>query len=353
MKVCSIIDTLQYGGAETLLLEMTRRASFQHVVCYRRGEGERRDAFERAGAEVRDLDFSWQYDMYGIGRLTDIAERMDILHGHLPASVIIGRIAGRRADVPVLSTHHNMPSTYGFISKNLERATRRIDDVTIAVSNGVMNAHGGKGWEVIYNGIDVQEFSQRISESSQEEIRSEYDLDSAYTLLSIGRYTAQKSQRDLIRMMDYLLEWVPDSHLLLVGSGPLENHLRRFASEQGVESHVTITGRVPDIAPYYGIADIFVSASAQEGLPITFLEAMAAGLPIVATDIPGVREVVQEGRTGALVPHGDPETLADRVVSILNANDVYSDAAFSQVDERFNIEQTIEQHEKLYRKLKN
>ena len=351
MKVCSVIDTLHYGGAETLLLEITRRASFEHVVCYRRGQGERMDEFDHAGADVRSLKFSWQYDVFGFERLANVAKDADIIHSHLPASVIAGRIAGLRAGVPVVSTHHNMPSTYGMVSKTLERATRDIEDLTIAVSNGVMEAHGGEDWEVIYNGIDVKEFSRRVSDSEWEVLREELSLDSSVTLLSIGRYTKQKSQRDLIEMMNRLSERGHDCHLLLVGSGPLEDELRRYASERGIEARVTITGRVPDVAPYYGVADIFVSASAQEGLPITFLEAMAAKLPIIATDIPGVREIVLEGRTGLFISHRDPEGLADAVVGILGDVDAYGEAAYDRVEENFHINQTINEYEEVYRKL--
>lgn len=351
MRVCSVIDTLQYGGAEALLLEITRRAEFDHVVCYRRGEGERAPEFEQAGATVEALNFNWQYDPLGIIRLSGIVSDCDIVHGHLPASISIARIAGSAVNTPIVSTHHNMPSTYGTISGGFERFTRSLDDATVGVSEGVVNAHDGENWKTIHNGIDVEKFREDVSISDTNVVLQNDLGNNNHTLLNIARYTKQKSQFDLISMIPELEKYIQDVHLILVGHGPLEGELRDHVSDLGVGSQVTVTGRVPEVEPYYSIADVFVSASAEEGLPITFLEAMAAELPIVATDIPGVREVVIDGETGILVPHNKPTRLARAVNRIFEHIQGYKQASYSHVHSNFHVDSTVNEYQMLYQDL--
>jgi glycosyltransferase involved in cell wall biosynthesis len=156
---------------------------------------------------------------------------------------------------------------------------------------------------------------------------------------------------DLVEAMESVSERLPESHLFIVGSsGFLEEELREAVRDKDLEDHVTITGYVEDLYAYYARADAFVSSSVAEGLPITLLEAMSAGLPLVGTDILGVREVIDDGRTGVLVPHDDPAALAAgmRRLREESVRREFGRRNYDRARREFNIENTVETYLDLY-----
>lgn len=352
MHICSVINSLQQGGAENLLVSLVEQTpeDIDHTVCHFGWDSTLEEALIDAGATVVNLDFSVPYDLRGIRRLRRVLSGdADLLHAHLPPAVIAGRMAALGTGVPVVSTHHNVPDNYGVFSRRVERFTRPLDHVTVAVSDGVRHAHPwvpGETWQTIHNGIDVAGFEERVDEADADAILDKWGVAADDVMLNIARYSPQKRQADLALAMRYLRE--RDAHLFVVGWGQLEGEIRDAAVEAGVAERVTVTGRVPEVEPYYAAADIFVSPSVREGLPITFLEAMAASLPVVAADIPGVRELVND-EVGRLVAPEDSRALAEAVAAVLDDDPTALGAsARRRAAAEFDITRTVAAYADLY-----
>jgi len=368
MHVCYLINQLAPGGAPTLLLDLIENTDDEDVsytVCYIEGDDDLVRDLRAAGAEVVGLGANFKFDPRALYRLAGFffKQEFDVLHTHLPYAQSLGRFFGRLGNVEtIISTQHNVPENYHPITRTLERSTRRMDDATIAVSEGVERAFRGHshrfdgslddGWCSIYNGIHVEEYNASVEEADPLSVAPDIDSNTL-VYLNVARYVPAKSQVDLIDAMSIVAESVPNAHLFIVGWGDREESLRKRVSQHGLENHVTVTGRVPSVFEYYSLADVFVSSSIFEGLPITHLEAMAADLPIIATGIPGVEEVVVDGKTGRLVPPNSPHDLADAMIELTETDtrEEMAAAGFCRVSELFSITDTVTNHLQLYRSL--
>ena len=168
--------------------------------------------------------------------------------------------------------------------------------------------------QVIPNGVELDRFAtvreQRLAK------RSELGLEGGFVILSIARLQPVKGLDDLIGAVALLRERVDRPLLLVVGGGPQKAELERLVAAAGLAGLVRLEGEVADPRPYLAAADVFALASTREGLPNALLEAMAAGLPIVATRVGGVPEAVEDGISGLLVQPGNPEALAEAIVRL-------------------------------------
>lgn len=374
MKVCHLLNSAGTGGAEVMVLELLRRTecpdvsyTVAHLGTYRGLVPE----YEKAGARVVDLGARWRPPQIDPRVLPSLfaefrTHEFDVVHAHNPFVQVLGRIVGGVSrDTEVISTHHSVREYYLAPVRGVESATRSLDSATVAVSEGVQQSFTGRsnvypatgvrdGWCTIRNGIDVDRFAGAVADAADEAIDFVPEDDDV-VFLNVGRFVPEKGQHSLIEAMDVVRSELPNSHLLLVGSsGPLEADLRTEVSERGLEDHVTVVhqeGGRSSIHKYYAVADVFVSASVREGLPVTQLEAMAAGLPIVATDIPGTAEVVVQGETGYLVPVDATSELASALAAFESPErrrDLGQQAS-RRVKREFDIRQTIDAYVDLYR----
>jgi glycosyltransferase involved in cell wall biosynthesis len=170
----------------------------------------------------------------------------------------------------------------------------------------------------------------------------------------VARLTADKGHRDLIAGLPALASCFPAVSLLLAGEGPLRETLAKQAANLGVGERVLFLGHVADVRSVLAAADVFVLPSYREGLPNAVLEAMAMGVPVVATDTDGTAEAVLDGETGCLVPPGDPEALARAVTRILeddSAREALLRGARQLVSARFDTERAVEELEVLLRRV--
>ncbi|WP_235853591.1 glycosyltransferase [Halosimplex salinum] len=367
MEICYLINQLAPGGAPTLLLDIVRRTedpTISYTVCFVEGDETLADDLEAAGAEVVDFGAAVKFDPRALWRMFRFFRQrtFDVLHAHLPYSQTLGRICAQFSDVDaVLSTQHNVPENYHPVTRRLERWTRPLDDATVAVSEGVERAFRGDshrfdgvlddGWCTIYNGIDVDAFAESVASADLASI--DRDATAGPVYLNVSRYVSAKAQIDLIDAMATVVEREPTAHLYIVGWGPHEERLRERVRNRNLTDSVTVTGRVLSVHEYYAVADAFVSSSVFEGMPIAHLEAMAAELPVVATDIPGVDEVVVSGETGLLVPSRDPTALSNAMVEVAGEDygTTLGRAGGKRVRAEFDVEATVSSHLRLYRSL--
>jgi glycosyltransferase involved in cell wall biosynthesis len=279
-------------------------------------------------------------------------------------SSITGRIAGRLAGVKVVSHIANV-ETGGFRDRELAPGTarkarllarldgwtgRRFVDRFVAISEAVRNDPiRGAGWD--RSRIDIvlrgQELG-RLRERAVEPVSPPLETPGSPVLLCVGRLAEQKGHRFLLEAMPAILAEHPDARLLLAGDGHLRSTLQTRAAPFG--GHVSFLGVREDIPALIAHADLFVFPSLWEGQGNALLEAMAVGVPIVATDIPSTRETVTDGEHALLVPPGDAAALSAAVNRVLADPDLatrLADAARIRAHD-YDIERTTRDLEAVY-----
>lgn len=366
VSVCHVLGSLGTGGRESLIgdvIKYTEENVSHSIACFGTDDTGRR-RFEKREVPVVSFDADSSRDVRAI---VDFARYLfgsdvDVVHAHgMNGQIPTRLVAPFCGFAGVVSTHHGVRDLYPERLQWLERLTRRLDTRTVAVSEGVRRSFvgGANGkstrWQTIRNGIDVDGFAVAIQEADGETIRRSHEIDSEdVVFLNVGRYVPPKSQLDLVDAMESLRTERSDVHLFIVGGrGPMDTTLRKRVTDRGLQEYVTITGRADDIHGYYAAADVFVSSSVGEGLPIVQLEAMAAGLPVIATDIPGVREVVLDGKTGTFVPPNTPESLATAMSEYCDPElrRRYGKAGVERVADAFHIRDTAQAYVTLYNTL--
>lgn len=263
---------------------------------------------------VAPISFSW-------GSWRRVGEAMrrfgpDVVHAHEPLTPSTSMLAVRAATVPVVATFHaflDRSRLMEVASPVLRTVSRRID-AAIAVSEaaaGFLRRALDVELEIIPNGLDVERFAHPGAAPE--------GLPAGRRLLWVSRLDPQKGFGTLVQAFALLAREHPDISLVVAGDGRDRNAIA--ALSEADRARVVMLGAVPheDLPPYYGAADVFVApATGQESFGYVLVEAMAAGLPVVASDIAGYREVVRSGIEGFLVPPGDPSRLAEAVAGVLS-----------------------------------
>jgi glycosyltransferase involved in cell wall biosynthesis len=255
-------------------------------------------------------------------------QRPAIVQSHGARSNVYTRLAARLAGVPVvLSTVHNSLFDYEVSPARrrayvaAERWTSGLADRVIAVSGAVardlVQRYGLPAGKVVVvrNGIDADAFRPA---RTPEAVRAELGLGPAARPIGVAaRMTEQKGHVHLLDALPAVAARVPDVACVLIGDGPLRGALEARARALGVLERCRFTGARSDVADLVAALELVVLPSRSEGLPFALLEAMALGRPVVATAVGGCPEVVDEGRTGLLVPAGDPAALAGAIWRLL------------------------------------
>jgi glycosyltransferase involved in cell wall biosynthesis len=287
-------------------------------------------------------------------------EKVDIVHTHLWTASFWGRIAARLAAVPVIViTEHNVylerPKHMLFIDKLLSSITNKI----IAVSEEVKNFCIDKTHiredkiQIIYNGIDTKVYSD-IENDSRTDLKKEFRIkDDDIVLGIVGRLVKQKGHR-------YFLEAIKELSLnypvkgLVVGSGELEEECKKYSDSLDLNGTVIFTGLQRDIPRFFKLIDITVMPSSYEGFPITALESMASGVPVVAFDVGGMNELILNNKNGFLVRPGDLKDLVHKIelfVHDKNLREQMGRFAISYVKEKFTVDTMVNKTEEIYEDL--
>lgn len=251
------------------------------------------------------------------------AERPDVVHTHLAKAGALGRLAARAAGVPVVvhTFHGNVLSGYfgattsrAFTS--IERALAAASDRVIAISPSQARELAARGIgrgkvEVIPLGFDLRPFREARAGGHRDRIPGEGPV-----VGIVARLVPIKRVDLFIEAARRVGERVPAARFLVVGDGPLRGELERAAAGSGLGARLRFTGWEGDVAAVYADLDVLVCCSDNEGTPVSVIEAMAAGTPVVATSVGGVPDVVREDE-GRLVPRGDGAALAEAILDLL------------------------------------
>jgi glycosyltransferase involved in cell wall biosynthesis len=368
-KILVLITHLERGGAQETVVGLAgglRRRGFDVTVGAQLG-GPMQERLEADGVplvhlphlvrQVSPVDDARAYRE--VGRLIRDGG-FDVVHTHSSKAGVLGRIVASRAKVPVIvHTSHGLPvnpdmsGAERWILLAAERRAARASDRIVAVSHATadelvaLRLARPEQISIIPSGIDVDRFRNL---PSREEARRSFGISADGPVAGwVGRHFPQKRPEVVLEVARRLVRTMPEASFLMVGDGP--SFEEAVASTED-EPRIHVVGFRNDIETAYAAMDLLVLASAWEGLPRTVLEAGAAGVPVVSTDVSGVSEVVKDGETGRLTPATDSRSLADGVVGLLR-NDVERElmgkSIASLVGSEYSDEHMVDASIELYR----
>jgi glycosyltransferase involved in cell wall biosynthesis len=326
IRVLWVIKGLGPGGAEQLLLSSARVADHSHFAyqaAYVRPDKEQLVAALALAQVPATLLSSGRFgQILWPLRLRRLLQDFDVVHSHSPLVAGVARLAARtisaRRRPAMVSTEHNVWGNFALPTRVLNAVTAGLDVRRWAVSEEVRRSMWGPlrpGATVLVHGI-VQTDS-RPSEGTRETARRALGIHHhAVLAITVANLRREKDYPNLLRAARAALEEEPSLVMVAVGQGPLEEEVRDLHRQLGLGERFKLLGYRADVPDLLAASDLFVLGSAFEGLPVSVMEAMAAGLPVVATSVGGIPEAVVEGETGCLVPPRDSQGLAVAVVAL-------------------------------------
>lgn len=326
MKILQVIPYFCFGGAETMCENLTYAlTAMGHQVTVVSLYDEQTPIarrMEAAGIKILYLDKKLGLDLSMVPKLMKIIrqEKPHVVHTHLDVikyAVAAAKLCGVRRCV---HTVHNVAKEEagGRLQKILNTVYFKLGwSVPVALSpevrKTIVSFYGLKEDRVpmIYNGVD---FGKCLPKTS-------YGLSEPAALLHIGRFNDQKNHKGLLEAFAQIVKSHPNCCLKLIGDGNLQAEMERYAQTLGIREKVSFLGNQTNVYPFLQEADLFLLPSKFEGMPMTILEAMGTGLPIVASAVGGVPDMLEEGSSGILVSC-QPEQVAQAVLRLLDQEEL-------------------------------
>jgi len=373
-SVFYIVPTLKIGGAERQLVALTRRLvqkGWNVSVYSLYGEGPLLQELEAGKVKVflpplKSADDS-PSALTGVFRLTVatfhllfvlLKEKPRIVHFFLPAAYLVGAPLAIIAGVPIrVVTRHSM-NIYQRgrpLSRIAEKILHRRMQAIIAVSFSILRElHDEERvprdrLAVIHNGLDLAEFEDLPVQRT----RAELPVDGTFVMVVVANLIPYKGHSDLLKAIAIAKPDLPvDWRLLVVGRDDgTGEELRSLADRLGIEDKVHFLGQRNDVLPILCCSHVGLVPSHQEGLSIAILEGMAAGLPMIVTDVGGSSEMVIDGESGLIVPPKNPQRLAEAIIKLAKEPDLrrrLGQSGRRLAQQKFSLELCVERHERLY-----
>jgi|SRR5687768_4301256 len=285
----------------------------------------------------------------------------DLIHAHASKPGFLARVAALGTGIPVLYSPHCFAFHAGaghmtiLITSFLERLAAFFTTRFVVVSEGerelACQYRVGRREQitVIYTGIEPMPFRQPVDISY---LKASLGVpESAPVIGSVGRLSTQKSPSDFVQVAEIVHRFKSDAHFIWIGDGPLEENVRDLSSSLQLESAIHWLGQRSDVHELLHLFDCLLLTSRWEGFPLVILEAMAAGVPVVATDILGTRELIEHGVNGWLAPVRDAESLAGLVLNLLAdpiKADAFRQAGRARIENEFNRPRMLATIQSLY-----
>jgi len=360
IKVLYVIWSLDQGGAEQVVLNLVAgldRPKFEPMISCLNEKGRYAFRAEAAGIKIEALGKKGRVDLGFLARFTGLIrrEKIALIHSHLFTSNLWGRIAAWLTGVPIVTTEHNVDQWKKPYHFWMDRIMAGVSRKVICVSRKVEEFYLKKVPElrsktaVIYNGIDAALFKP---DGKRDKARERLGIPKDRFLAgTVGRLVPQKRQKDFIEAVAKLKKAGLNIGGILIGDGPQRPELEKKVRALGLEREIIFTGFCDDTPALYAAMDAFVLCSEREGFPMTVLEAMAAGVPVVATDVGGVNECVEHEKTGLLIPADEPEAIVQALMRLFGSpelRDLLVKNAGERVRNDFSLMQMARRHEALY-----
>lgn len=324
-RVVHLIESLGNGGCENMLLRtLPLLPEFEHRIITLREPGELALRFENAGISLRSIGQRSLLDMASYGRLLHEVRQYhpQVILTYLFRADLVGRLFLRtRVSEPVIPFLRTTYNNWRYAPARLfEKLTKHLVPRYLANSEAVKNYYEKriripKGRiEVLPNGVDMGAYAAH----DREEVRRGLSVAEDDTVIvCVANLHPNKGHRDLLEAFRALSPEHQGLRLILVGDGTERTHLEDQAARLGIADKVRFLGKRDDVPELLAASDIFVLPTFFEGLSNALLEAMASGLPCVATDIPENRQLITDGLNGILFPPRNPSALARQVSSLL------------------------------------
>ncbi|AIF48400.1 glycosyltransferase [Dyella japonica] len=364
MNITHVVENLNRGGLERMVLDLVQRQQQQghrcQVVCLYE-TGALAHELDVAGIPVVACHKGRGIDLRALARVRWAIDRhdTDILHTHNAVAHYQAVLASFGLGVlRTLNTRHGMGAGQRTGRKEwLYRRALSRTDIVVTVCEAARRNGISRGMfpppmtRVVPNGIAIERF-RPTSDTARQRVRQMLGLPGDTFLIgNVGRLNWTKDQAGLIRAFRQIHARHPATALLLIGDGELRAELERCAVREGVGQAVHFLGDRNDVRDLLQGLDLFVLSSTSEGYSMALLEACAAALPIVATDVGGNGEIIHSGRTGQLVPPGEPDALAEAMLLLLEKPAIassYGSAARTWVEKHGSLEAMADRYERLY-----
>ncbi|GAB6579522.1 glycosyltransferase family 4 protein [Bacillus cereus] len=363
MKVLYVITRSDWGGAQAHVYDLIKEARQRGIECevIVGEEGEFMYRVEEIGVKVTYLsslvhpihplkDCKATFQLYKM-----IKEKSpSIVHAHSSKAGIIARMAGFLARIPVIFTAHGwafsdgVPKLRKMSAIIIEKMIGYLPGKVICVSNYDRNLAvrhkivKSEKMEMIHNGVrDLQE------------VNKSQNVKSIFTITMVARFSKPKDQKILLKAISLLALENSPVEVLLIGEGELLEETKKLSKDLGIEDRVKFLGMKKDIGHYLHQSDVFVLTSNHEGLPLSIIEAMSCGLPIIATNVGGIPELVKHEKNGYLVQRDDSNQLKNYIDILKNTPDIakqFGEKSREYYEDYFSLEECLDTTIRLYGK---
>jgi L-malate glycosyltransferase len=358
LNVCHLISGDLWAGAEVMaynLLKGLSRLKDLSLSTIIFNEGKLAAAVRNLGIPVDLVDEGKSSFLSSLKatRKIILEKHVDILHSHRYKENILGYLAsGGMKQMSLISTQHGMPS-WSRLRDLKNRAIQRTNflvlskrfQTTVAVSKDIKGrlARGygfpGEKIVVIHNGIELPEAQLHHSRKDP------------FTVGSAGRFFPEKGYSLFVELANEVVKKNPEIRFLLAGEGPERGKIQDLIRAFGLEGNFSLLGFVDDTSAFYRGLDLYVNTSVHEGIPMSVLEAMSHGLPVIAPNVGGFPEIIDEGAQGCLVLRRDPEEFADRILRLFENNELrerMSSGAKEKIAREFALDRVSQEYHQLY-----
>jgi glycosyltransferase involved in cell wall biosynthesis len=371
VKILHLIDSGGLYGAEVVLLnlmkEQTRVGLIPLLGSIRRHKEPSQKAIEAQarsnGLQVIEFAMKNGPNVFGAMRIIRFAKesKFDIIHCHgYKANILMGLMPASYRKIPYIVTLHGWTSRniwtriwfYEWLDALMARRADRIVMVTSALQKDFRVRLLGLRGNVVHNGIPSSD--DEFKDESQARVDVKDFCAKHFTIGTISRLAAEKGVDVLIRSVGNVIKKGLNVSLVIIGDGRERQRLEMVCDSIGIRDKVLFTGYIPHASAYLSIIEFFVISSFTEGLPITLLEAMRAGTPVIATNVGGIPEVLDDGRCGMLVDSGNEAGLIEAIQKLYHSEDMrktFRAAAKKRFEEQFTLDKMESRYRQIYSKV--
>ncbi|MBI5676087.1 MAG: glycosyltransferase [Nitrospirae bacterium] len=365
INLLHILSSLQIGGAEkqvVTLLKYLDKKKYRVILCCFHADGPLQKEIENEAVEIIILRMRLRYIFFALYKLIRLMkkEKIQIVHTHLYFDHLWGRIAARIAGVPVImTTEHGRGMWKKRRHLFFEHIANRFTDMRIAVSEDIRQIRIQRELSTpeqvitIPNAINEDDFI--VSDYVRSDKRKELGINRDDLVIgTVARFDPDKALDKLLEAAALVVKSIENVKIILVGNGPLRNNLEDHAARLRIADKVVFTGARTDIAELLSIMDVFVISSIREGIPVSLLEAMAAERAVVATNVGGNAEVINDESCGLIVEPNDTAALARGIISLLNDKALRERVGLKarlRIKEHFSVKSQVRKIESLYERI--
>jgi glycosyltransferase involved in cell wall biosynthesis len=361
MKILLLTTHLDFGGISIYCVSLAKALKeMGHEVAVSSSGGVLTSELKAAGIGHIQLNIRTKSELsplvwkaYKKLEVIFKTQRPDIIHVHTRVTQAVACMIYKKTGIPYLSTCH------GFFRPHLGRKMfgfwgKKVIAISEAVREHLVNDLKAKKETIalIHNGIDVKKFQAVVSEKQKSAYRSRLGIKNGPVVGIIARLSPVKGHRFLLGAMKEVLKKYPHAQLLIIGDGPQKRNLIELTIGLGLGKCTFIEESTMDTRLALSVMDIFVLPSIQEGLGLSAMEAMVAGVPVIGSNVGGVYSLIKDGQTGILVPPQDPLALAAAIIRLLDDKGLglnMANAARELIKEKFSLEDMAKKVERLYK----